>query len=133
MTDAAAVTCGVDIVSVARIAAAVERSGQPFLHKYWTEDELRYCDGRPERLAARWAAKEAVMKALEGGFDRFDPRTIEVRRDDGGVPRLHLSGAAAEHARDAGLEAWSLSLSHEREHAIAMVTAVRRAPGRASS
>lgn len=128
MTDAA-VTCGVDIVSVARIAAAVARSGEPFLRKYWTEDELGYCDGRPERLAARWAAKEAVMKALEGGFDRFDPLTIEVRRDDGGVPRLHLSGAAAEHAKARGLASLSLSLSHEREHAIAMVTALRRAPG----
>lgn len=128
MTGDAAVTCGVDIVSVSRIAAAVERSGEPFLRRYWTEEELRYSDGRAERLAARWAAKEATMKALEGGFDRFDPLSIEVRRDDGGVPRLRLSGAAADHARAAGLGSWSVSLSHEREHAIAMVTAVRRVP-----
>ncbi|MBA4608148.1 holo-ACP synthase [Aeromicrobium sp. Marseille-Q0843] len=122
------VACGVDIVSVARIRAAVERSGPRFLQKYWTEDELAYCAGRPERLAARWAAKEAVMKVLEGGFDRFDPLSIEVRRDVGGVPRLELAAAAADHAREVGLASWSLSLSHEQEHAIAMVTALRWPP-----
>lgn len=122
------VACGVDIVSVARIRAAVERSGPRFLQKYWTEDELAYCAGRPERLAARWAAKEAVMKVLEGGFDRFDPLSIEVRRDAGGVPRLELAAAAADHAREVGLASWSLSLSHEQEHAIAMVTALRWPP-----
>ncbi|WP_286929337.1 MULTISPECIES: holo-ACP synthase [Aeromicrobium] len=122
------VACGVDIVSVARIRAAVERSGPRFLQKYWTEDELAYCAGRPERLAARWAAKEAVMKVLEGGFDRFDPLSIEVRRDVGGVPRLELAAAAADRAREVGLASWSLSLSHEQEHAIAMVTALRWPP-----
>ena len=123
--DAPGIACGVDIVSVARIRAAVERSGTPFLGKYWTPEELRYCDGRAERLAARWAAKEATMKVLEGGFDRFDPRSIEVRRDAGGVPRLALSAEAAAHAQASGLGSWSVSLSHEQEHAVAMVTALR--------
>ncbi|MET0467827.1 MAG: holo-ACP synthase [Aeromicrobium sp.] len=119
------VACGVDLVSVARIRAAVERSGPRFLHKYWTEGELAYCAGRAERLAARWAAKEATMKVLEGGFDRFDPLSIEVLRDAGGVPRLELAGAAADHAQETGLTSWSLSLSHEQDHAVAMVTALR--------
>lgn len=116
--------CGVDIVSIERIRRAVDRSGEDFLRRCWTEQELDYCSGRADRLAARWAAKEATMKMLACGLDQLDPRGIEVAREESGVPRLELGPAATEAARHRGVTSWSLSLSHEVGHAVAMVVAM---------
>src|SRR5436190_1466823 len=83
---------GVDAVSVDRIALAVKRSGPGFLHKVYTPAELTYCAGNDERLAGRWAAKEAVMKCFDGTGICFPRRRIEVLPGPNGAPRARLLG-----------------------------------------
>lgn len=108
---------GIDLVEVARLRRAVERFGERFLRRVFTPGELRHCLGRRDeaaRLAARFAAKEAFVKAVGGGVSW---REVEVASDPGGRPRLVLHGRAS---------AWSgarprLSLSHERSVAAAVV------------
>ena len=94
----------------------------------YTDAEIAYCRGRPSRLAARFAAKEAVAKALGVGIFRRGGvywRDVEVTRDRRGKPGIRLSGGALERARQEGLSHWALSLSHSREHAVAMVVATK--------
>jgi len=85
---------GVDTISIERIEAAVKRSGAGFLSKAFTPAELAYCAGRPERLAGRWAAKEAVIKCFAGTPIRLPRRRIEVLPDADGAPRVRLIGEA---------------------------------------
>ena len=119
---------GVDMVEIPRIARAVTRWGDRFLNRVYTLDEIRHCRGRVPELAARFAAKEAVSKALgvgiwwRGGI-AWDE--AEVRANRLGKPEIRLSGRAAESARQQGLDEWAISLSHTDEHAIAMVVAMR--------
>jgi len=113
---------GVDIIEVGRIEGAVSRWGERFLGRVFTPAELELCRRRPASLAARFAAKEAVMKAL-GGVQRW--REIEVLRYASGKPRLRLLGRARARARRLGLEL-AVSLSHCREYAIASVVGRRR-------
>lgn len=94
-----------------------------FLLRAWTVAELAYCNGDADRLAARWAAKEAMMKALGVGIGTIAPLDIEVIHDPAGAPELHLSGSAARRADELALQGWSLSLSHERGLAVAFVVA----------
>jgi holo-[acyl-carrier protein] synthase len=116
---------GIDIAEVPRIAAAISRYGDRFLHKIFTESEIRYCDSkanRVERFAARFAAKEAGMKALGTGWNhgvRF--RDIEVARKPGSRPTIVFHGKAAEFAAKLGATNVALSLSHTAEQAIAQV------------
>jgi phosphopantethiene--protein transferase domain len=116
---------GIDIAEVPRIAAAISRYGDRFLHKIFTEGEIRYCDSkanRVERFAARFAAKEAGMKALGTGWNhgvRF--RDIEVTRKPGSRPTIVFHGKAAEFAVKLGATNVALSLSHTSEQAIAQV------------
>ncbi len=119
---------GVDAVEVARIRRAVDRWGEAFLTRVYTPVELARASGRdgPARLAARFAAKEAVMKALGCGWGRVRFRDIEVTRDPGGRPRARLSGAAARLAERAGVVAVHLSLSHARGYAVAVAVAEGR-------
>jgi holo-[acyl-carrier protein] synthase len=116
---------GVDIAEVPRIRQALERHGERFLNRVFTPDEVRYCTGKTnsaERLAARFAAKEAGMKALGTGWRRGVAwRDIEVVRLPGQRPQLRLSGKAGEIARSLGCKATHLSLSHTAEQAIAYV------------
>ncbi len=116
---------GVDIVEVARVAAAIERFGRRFLKRIYTEGEIRYCQSRrnsSERFAARFAAKEAALKALGTGWGRGVAwKEVEVRREPGGRPTVHFSGRAAEFAAGLGMKNASLSLSHTAEQAIAQV------------
>jgi holo-[acyl-carrier protein] synthase len=116
---------GVDIVEVARVAAAIERFGKRFLKRIYTEAEIRYCQSRrnsSERFAARFAAKEAALKALGTGWGRGVAwKEVEVRREPGGRPTVHFSGRAAEFAAGLGMKNASLSLSHTAEQAIAQV------------
>src|SRR5712671_2719060 len=116
---------GVDISEVDRIAAAVKRFGDRFLHRVFTPAEVHYCMGKPnaaERLAARFAAKEAGMKAigtgLRGGVTWQD---VEVLRLPGQRPVLKFSGKAAEFAARLGCKRTHLSLSHTADQAIAHV------------
>jgi len=116
---------GVDIIEVPRVAAAIERFGQRFLRRIFTEDEIRYCQSklnRVERFAARFAAKEAGLKALGTGLrGGIAWRELEVRREASGRPTMVFSGKAAEFADRIGAKRVALSLSHTEMHAIAHV------------
>jgi holo-[acyl-carrier protein] synthase len=121
------VRSGVDIIEIERIRQAALRHGERFLGRVYTADELICCRGRFESLAARFAAKEAVTKALGTGVWREGITwvDVEVLRDGAtGAPVLHLHGAAARLARRLGLNSWSLSLSHDRTRAVAFVVAL---------
>lgn len=116
---------GIDVVEVPRVAAAIERFGQRFLERIYTQGEIRYCEAkanRMERYAARFAAKEAAMKALGTGWNHgVRWRDIEVRRQPGGRPSLIFSGKAAEFAAGLGAVHSALSLTHTASEAIAQV------------
>ncbi len=116
---------GVDIVEVPRVAAAIERFGRRFLERIFTPDEIRYCDpkhNRVERFAARFAAKEAGLKAIGTGWRRGVAWTeLEVRREPSGRPTMAFSGRAGEFAAALGVKRSFVSLSHTAEHAIAQV------------
>ena len=117
--------CGVDMIAVARMAAAVERKGERFLRRVFTEAERRQCGGPQSSLAARWAAKEATAKALGSGIGDVAWREIEVLSDARGAPVLHLHGAAGRLAEARGLTAWAVSLTHDDGVAMAFVVAMR--------
>jgi holo-[acyl-carrier protein] synthase len=115
---------GVDIVEVPRVAAAIQRFGGRFLQRVFTPDEVRYCQSKhnaAERFAARFAAKEAALKALGTGWRGVAWHEVEVRREPGGRPTVAFNGRAREVAARLGATRASLSLSHTREHAIAQV------------
>ncbi|HEY3085654.1 MAG TPA: NAD(P)H-hydrate dehydratase [Candidatus Dormibacteraeota bacterium] len=103
---------GVDAVSVDRIALAVKRSGSGFLNKVYTPAELAYCAGNEERLAGRWAAKEAVIKCFDGTGICFPRRRIEVLPGPNGAPRARLLG----DGRGAQVE---VSITHHSRLAVA--------------
>jgi len=114
---------GVDIVEIPRIARALERWGERFLHKVYTEEEVAYCRGRVPELAARFAAKEAISKALGTGMVGVRWAEMEVLGDRRGKPVVTLYGLALARAEELGLEEWAVSLSHSRDSAIAVVAA----------
>jgi holo-[acyl-carrier protein] synthase len=125
---------GTDIVPVGRIAALMRNGGQAFLDRWFTEREIEYCAGKaiPSRhFAARFAAKEAVFKALPMPWDGPLPwRSIEICNDPRGAPAVNLSGALLNSARLAGVSEIKVSLSHCAEYAtaVAFVAADHRAP-----
>jgi holo-[acyl-carrier protein] synthase len=116
---------GVDIAEVRRIEQAIERFGERFLQRIFTAGEIRYCDSkanRVERYAARFAAKEAAMKALGTGWNHgVRWRDCEVVRAPGGRPTMTFHGKAGEFAARLGAKNIALSLSHTVEQAIAFV------------
>jgi len=116
---------GIDITEVPRIRQSIERFGDRFLQRIFTAGEMRYCDSkmnRFERYAARFAAKEAAMKALGTGWNHgVRWRDCEVTRMPGGRPTITFHGMAAEFATKLGVKNASLSLSHTVEQAIAQV------------
>ncbi len=115
---------GVDLIEVQRIEEALTRHRERFLARVFTPGEQAYCQGRPEALAARWAAKEAVAKALGTGVGDVRWQEIEVVCDARGKPHIRLHGAAYALAEQMGIREIAVSLSHTREHAIAFVVAV---------
>lgn len=123
-----ALSVGVDLVELDRIRLAVERHGRRFLDRIYTPEELaRYRERVPE-LAARFAAKEAVSKALGVGLNHMSWQGIgwqevEVLPDPLGKPVVHLSGRAQALAEQQGLSTWAISLSHGRDYAVAFVVA----------
>jgi holo-[acyl-carrier protein] synthase len=123
--QAGVVGIGVDIIEVARMREALNRHPERFPDRVFTADERRYCaaGAHPEeRYAVRYAAKEAVMKALGTGWARgVGFRDIEVTRGPDGAPDIRLGGKAAQRAGEMGVERIHLSLSHGREQAVAMV------------
>jgi holo-[acyl-carrier protein] synthase len=116
---------GIDIAEVPRIREAIERHGERFLKRIFTEGEIEYCESkanRVERYAARFAAKEAGMKAIGTGWNHgVRWRDLEVARQPGGRPTLLLHGKAAEFAAKLGATNVALSLTHTAEQAFAQV------------
>ena len=121
-------TTGVDLIEIARVERVLARYGDHFLERVFTSAEILYCRGRVPELAARFAAKEAVAKALGVGVrmiarDGINWQDVEVIGDVRGKPFIRFHGRGAERAGELGLTEWAVSLSHTREHAIAFVVA----------
>ena len=116
---------GIDIAEVPRIRQSIERFGMRFLQRVFTIGEMRYCDSkanRAERYAARFASKEAAMKALGTGWNHgVRWRDCEVVRMPGGRPTIQFHGKAAEFAAKLGVKNAALSISHTQDQAIAQV------------
>lgn len=117
---------GVDLVEIDRVQASALRFGERFLRRVFTPEELAICGGRPASLAARFAAKEAVAKALGTGIWRcgIEWTDIEILRDEETrEPLLVLHRAAAKRSDQIGAKQWSVSLTHSRETAVAFTVA----------
>jgi len=118
---------GLDLVSVAEVRRSLDEHGERYLSRVFTEEEVAECGGAEnpsaERLAGRFAAKEAAIKVLASQSDATPWREIEVLAGARGEPRLHLSGNCAELARRAELETFAVSITHEGEYAAAAVIA----------
>ena len=115
--------CGVDLIEIERIRTALDRWGDRFLKRVWTEREIAYCRGRNAELATRFAGKEATSKALGTGMGDIVWLDIEILPDGRGKPLVFLHGAAKERAARLGLNTWAISLTHSRDMACAMVVA----------
>ena len=113
---------GVDVVDVERFAAVLARRAR-FAERVFTPGERADARDAPERLAARFAAKEATMKCLGVGLGAVGLHDVEVRREPSGAPRLVLHGAAAALARERGALSWHVSLTHTAITAAAVVVA----------
>lgn len=129
---------GIDLVEIARIVRMLDEHGDRFTCRCFTEEERAYADASPavrgERFAARFAAKEAVLKALGTGLrDGIDWTDIEVLRDAAGAPSVRLVGRAREIADELGIQDWALSLTHAGGLAMASVIAHRVTPDPASA
>ena len=120
---------GIDIAEVPRIRHSIERFGARFLDRIFTAGEQRYCDSkanRMERYAARFAAKEAVLKVLgtgwRGGIAWTD---IEILPEPSGQPKIRLSGECLKIAKKLGISRWHVSISHIETHATASAIGMR--------
>lgn len=118
------VRVGVDRIELAAFRRIVAAGGDAFVGIVYTEAERHYCCGRVERLAARFAAKEAASKALGTGFRRIGPSDIEVVSSAGGEPHLRLHGRALDRADSIGLCSLAVSLTHTANVAEAFVVAI---------
>jgi holo-[acyl-carrier protein] synthase len=112
---------GIDILEIKRLDETLQRHGKRFLERVYTRRELDEVGSNLASLAARFAAKEAVSKALLCGFGPIAWRDVEVVRGPNREPVLLLHGEAARRAAEQGLSSWSLSLTHCKEYAAAVV------------
>ena len=110
---------GIDLIEIDRIEAAIDRWGERFFKRVYTEAEREHCRDRAPELAARFAAKEAVMKALGTGIKGVGWREIEVLPNRDGKPLVYLYGGARHRAEELGLGEIVISLSHSRDYALA--------------
>ena len=131
---------GTDIIECPRIGKMIEHHGELFLRRVYTEREIRYCQARKhaiEHFAGRWAAKEAILKAMGTGWSRGIAWTdIEVRNGEDGQPQVMVCGVAKEIARERGIGDILISISHCRTYATAYAMALARPasmPARRSS
>ena len=115
---------GVDLIEIARIEVVISRQGKAWLERIFTPAELEYCGKRAESLAGRWAAKEAVAKALGSGIGDISWKEIEILGDEKKTPRLTLHGRAESKSKELGLTTWSVSISHSQSHSVALVVAI---------
>jgi holo-[acyl-carrier protein] synthase len=116
-----ALRVGIDLLSVEEVREAIAAHDRRYLDRIYTSAELHDCDSDPQRLAARFAAKEATIKALRPGTEAVPWRDIEVRRHPEGWTDLELHGAAAELARRQGVTDTAVSLTHDGDRASAVV------------
>lgn len=121
---------GIDIIRVERIRAALERFGPRFSRRVLTESERRYVRDRPETMAGRWAAKEAVSKVLGLGVRGIGWRDIEIERLPTGQPAVRLHGRAAARAKQLAMGRIAISITHESDYAVAIAFGVRTSGGR---
>ncbi len=123
---------GTDIIEIVRIGRMVERHGEVFLNRVYTDDEIRYCQRRKEsyqHFAGRWAAKEAVMKTLGTGWIRgIGWRDIEVATLKSGQPTIQIHGGAREHSERIGIDDVLITISHCRSYATATAIALQHCP-----
>ena len=115
---------GVDLIEIERVSAVIERFGMRFLERVFTSQELAEVGGNVVSLAARFAAKESVAKALGTGIGDVGWKEIEITRGPARQPTLSLHGTAQRLAKEQHLDTWSISLSHTHTHAIALVVAL---------
>lgn len=120
---------GVDLASVPDVRTALERHGERYLRRLFTLEEQADAAGDPRRLAARFAAKEAVLKVLRPGDDAVPWNHIGLRRQPAGWTELELTGRAAARADAAGLRDWAVSITHEGDLACAVVVATTTGSG----
>src|SRR5512144_1538400 len=118
------VATGVDLIEIVRIEEVIARHGKHYLERIFTPAELDYCGKRVESLAGRFAAKEAVAKALGTGIGDVAWREIEILGDEQNAPILTLHGNAENKAQEMGLTNWSVSISHSQSHSVAFVVAI---------
>jgi holo-[acyl-carrier protein] synthase len=121
---------GIDIIKVDRIRATLKRFGPRFVRRVLTDAERRYVRDRPETMAGRWAAKEAVSKVLGLGVRGIGWRDIEIERLPTGQPAVRLHGRAAARAEQLAMGRIAVSITHESEYAVAIAFGVRQAGGR---
>jgi holo-[acyl-carrier protein] synthase len=112
---------GIDLIEIIRVEKAIKQHGDQFLKRIYTPKELALFGKSLESLAVRFAAKEAVVKALGCGIGDVSWLEIEILRDDMDAPVLNLHGKAFQRATLLGYQNWSVSLSHTDLHAIALV------------
>jgi holo-[acyl-carrier protein] synthase len=112
---------GIDVILISRVAKVLERHPDRFLQRIYTPEEVAFCRGRVHELAARFAAKEAVMKALGTGARGLAWREIEILPNRRGKPLVYLHGLARQRGETIGLRGVDVSLTHEGDLAIAAV------------
>ena len=114
-------TTGIDIIEIPRVRRVLEQYGRRFLERVFTSDEIAYCRERAPNLAARFAAKEATMKALGTGVRGVGWKDIEVVRHESGAPSIKLHGRCKARAQRLGGQERAIRLSHSRDYAVASV------------
>lgn len=119
---------GIDLIEVERFRTQKPGIRERFLERVYTEAEILYSGGNDQHLAGRFAAKEAVAKALGCGIGKVSWQEIEILNDEAGAPVLHLHGKAAEQAAELGLTDWSVSITHLREYAAAVAVGSGESP-----
>jgi holo-[acyl-carrier protein] synthase len=115
---------GVDLIEISRVEEVIRRHGDRYLERIYTDAELDQSNRQAEYFAGRFAAKEAVAKALGTGIGEVGWKEIEILGDDQRAPMLRLHGAARGLAESLGLSEWSVSISHSMSHVIAFAVAI---------
>lgn len=120
---------GIDLIDIDRIIALLARFPDRFRERVLTDAEARYCGHKAERIAGRWAAKEAISKVLGLGVRGVGWREIEILPNRAGAPQVRLHARAHVRAAYLGLEDVTVSISHERRMAVAVAIAHIRVGG----
>jgi holo-[acyl-carrier protein] synthase len=115
---------GIDIIEIPRIKAAISRQGEDFIRRIYTDAEIKAYRWKLPSLAARFAAKEAIIKALGKATAGAKLKDIEILADDKGKPLVNLYGEAQNQAKALGIASFAVSLSHSKEYAIAIAIAI---------